>query len=434
MTNALKLFLLLSPLFFSSNVTLASEFDIFRSGLQTLKEHTDWTWEEAISGYITDFENARFESTPSKNLPRYILSDLKLHQWGQKISETQGLFAILFSFKSEVYQEQNQRIFKRAMKTIDRFRNIVNKKVEEHHPGFDLKSPKLRENYSGKGIKIVVFDVFDQKSLSRQRDHYPLSKIEVEQRFGDPVELNHGNSVIDVILAIAPAATIIPVSAESKSYNLAMKYILERSDVQIVNMSRAFAQQGDILDQVFSKILKQILEEKIVTKSLGNTGTDLDGKTTPLREGLGLESTGNLFSYDLSLIQEFIRSKPEDYALQNLMMTINLDSFSENIALSATIPGDNIAAAKLTYAIPADSVYSWSTGNFESGSSFAAPQLAAICALLWDFHESQINSKNSNVAETISQALRSSVRASKLGSFNVGNGLIDGDSAANLLK
>ncbi|GLT19685.1 hypothetical protein GCM10007938_34680 [Vibrio zhanjiangensis] len=93
------------------------------------------------------------------------------------------------------------------------------------------------------------------------------------------------------------------------------------------------------------------------------------------------------------------------------------------------IPGDNALATSRSLSPPADTVYTWSTGNFESGSSFAAPQLAAISALLWQAYLEHHPQQALDVPSKVTQAIKSNTRPSELGSLNTGLGLVDADKA-----
>ncbi|WP_341662929.1 S8 family serine peptidase, partial [Vibrio sp.] len=394
-----------------------------QAALDTLKRITFWTWEEEVSLLLQDYNNIDYHNINAN----YVFNELNMHCWGQKITDFLDLATLLLSFQSEEYQKINQVEFDQAKSTINHLRDTINQLVLSVHPSFDLNYDTLTNEYKGSNIKIAVFDLFDPELLAKQAEHYPNANIQAIQNFGDPVQLNHGNSVIDVILAIAPQATIIPISAESNTYHQAMAYLESRTDINIINMSRAFLARDNELDPLFSQQLSNILSRTIVTKSLGNTGTDLESNVTSLRQSLGLGATGNLFSYDLALVKAFLPSI--NAYNDHLLLAINLDTFSHQIALSATVPGDNPLAVSTSLSTPADAVYTWSTGNFESGSSFAAPQLAAISALLWQAYRERHPQQMPNAASKVTKALKISTRASDLGSSNTGLGLVDADKA-----
>lgn len=349
-----------------------------------------------------------------------------MNRWGQEITDFLDLATLLLSFQSTEYQQNVQSEFDQAKLIINNLRQKINQLILSVHPGFNLNNHIISEEYQGLNIKIAVFDPI---LLEQQIEHYPNASIESIQNFGDPVQLNHGNAVIDVILAITPNSTIIPISAESKTYHQAMTYLENRPDINIINMSRAFASLNNTLDPQFSQQLSDLLRQKIVTKSLGNTGTDLDSNVTSLRQSLGLPSTGNLFSYDLALIKEFLPTINSDPNIDHLLLAINVDTFADQIALSANILGNNPLAVTRSLSTPADAVYTWSTANFESGSSFAAPQLAAISALLWQAYLEQNPLQPQNALNKVTVAIKANVRSTHLGSFNTGLGLVDADKA-----
>ena len=420
--------LFISVLPLSATEYLLNEQVTNQEALQTLKRITFWTWDENISTLLQDYESINLDDINAN----YVINELNINRWGQEITDFLDLATLLLSFQSTEYQQNVQSEFDQAKLIINNLRQKINQLVLSVHPGFNLNNHILSEEYQGLNIKIAVFDLFDLFDpilLEQQIEHYPNASIESIQNFGDPVQLNHGNAVIDVILAIAPNSTIIPISAESKTYHQAMTYLENRTDINIINMSRAFASLNNALDPQFSQQLSDLLRQKIVTKSLGNTGTDLDSNVTPLRQSLGLPSTGNLFSYDLALIKEFLPTINSDPNIDHLLLAINIDTFADQIALSASIPGNNPLAITRSLSTPTDAVYTWSTANFESGSSFAAPQLAAISALLWQAYLEQNPLQPQNALNKVTAAIKANVRSTHLGSFNTGLGLVDADKA-----
>ena len=71
----------------------------------------------------------------------------------------------------------------------------------------------------------------------------------------------------DIIFAIAPGVKIVPVSVDARNYWRGMQYIANRSDVQIVNISRAFAVENNKIEGKFLKALLDALATKVVTKN-----------------------------------------------------------------------------------------------------------------------------------------------------------------------
>lgn len=411
----------------------AIETEPVRTAIANLKTLAGWPVEEAVSPLLDQYDAADFSQYNDKDLSLYVFNELNMHKWGNTITEFTDLITLIFSFQDADYQAANQPAFDESLGIVNFFRNDINKVVQDNHPGFNIKHKKLTKHFTGKGIKVAVFDVFDATIYHKQNLQYAQATFEPIHSFGDPVSLNHGNSVVDVLLQIAPEITIVPVAAESSTYIDAMNYLLSREDIHIINMSRAFAEKDGTIDPEFSTILQQLLSNKIVTKSLGNTGTDLDGNLSPIRVSQNLPPVGNLFSYDLALIQTFLNDTPS-HDRSSLQFAINMESFSEQVSLTATIPGGNTQAIEQSFAIPADAVFSWSTGNFESGSSFAAPQLAAVSALLWEACLNKGCAEASRIAFQISQTLRFTTRPTCLTQEEVGLGLVHGKRALNQLN
>ncbi len=269
--------------------------------------------------------------------------------------------------------------FRLAIETLQSWRRDFNQYLLTLHPGLaPLDSASFLSTYSGRGVTIAVFDVFEPELLAIQRQR---ASIEEPIRFGKPLEMSHGNVVIDQILRIAPNAHIVPVWADSRDYVRAIDAILARDDILIVNMSRGFLEgkvRGE-LDPDFEKGLLKLIESRILVKALGNTGTDLRGVVTPRRKSLGLGPVNNLATYDLALIDNFSSKLNPDSLVS---FAINLSLFATDIALSASIPGENIMVQSRTLGMPSEGVWSPSNETFESGSSFAAPQISALLALI----------------------------------------------------
>ncbi|MBU2711197.1 S8/S53 family peptidase [Zooshikella harenae] len=408
------------------------QVDEIKQAISHIKTIVHWPGEDEVSPLISAYEQADLDQYNEQEKARYLLKKLSMHQWGNKITEFINMVELLFSFETDEYQTAKRPAFQKALHTLTQFRISINDLVTQYHPGFDLEFQQLASDFQGSGIVIAVIDVFESALLEQQRAHYPQAHIETLQSFGNPVALNHGNSVIDVILTIAPQAKVVPISAEAKTYNQAMTYLLTRDDVLIVNMSRGFAEKEGELDAQFAALLKRALMSKIVIKSLGNTGTDLDGNITPLRQRLGLSDTGNLFAYDLQLIKTFTTLIEHENYANNLLFAINLNTFADDIALSATIPGENPIVANQSFGIPAEAVYTWATDNYESGSSFAAPQLTAITALLLQAYQQSTGQSAQNVGRIV-DTLKQSARISVLDSTQTGIGLVNGDKALSFL-
>ncbi|MFA0812715.1 hypothetical protein [Microbulbifer epialgicus] len=402
-----------------------------RESLDTIKELTPWPWEEPVTPIFDSYLAADFDQYQGREKSIYMIEELLMHKWGQSITEFIVLAELLYTFQTEEYQEENRLAFEKAIAELDVFRLAINELLLPYVPSYKLKQKKLAKRFDGEGVVVGVFDLFDPVRLQQQREQYP--NIEAEIQFGDPITFLHGNTVIDIILDIAPKATIVPVSTESKTYNEAMEYLRNREDISVINMSRAFHITDDQLDPEFANHLSNILQTKIFTKSMGNTGTDLEGVNTDVRKSRGLPPLGSFFTYDLELIKAFLAQNHGQPGEKNLMFAINLQPFSNEVSLTATVPGYNELAINQSFAIAGDAVYSDSSNNFESGSSFAAPQLAAISVLLLDAAQHYGYSKT-EATQRVVKALRKSARRTGLGSHYTGLGYIDAHKALNRVR
>lgn len=352
---------------------------------------------------------------------RFLFKGLRSQSWGSKISEFLAFAQLLYSFQDPWFQNINRTAFEDAHSSLGRLRTDVNGFLKEHHPGFILGHENIAP--LSRSITIGVFDVFDANQLQAQRMHYHSAVIEEVKSFGDPVSLNHGNSVIDIILTMVPEARIVPISSDARHYHQAFNYIRGRDDVLLVNMSRAFAEREGRIDPDFEMALINVLKQKIVVKSLGNSGTDLAGNPSPENERQGLTPSPGLFSYDLELIHDFL----DGYDGGSMIFAINLDLLAEAPALTATVPGGHSKCQGMSLAAPADGIFSFSTGNFEQGSSFAAPQITAFLALLLS------HSPDKSVSEIV-LATKKSARTLDFASSEIGMGIPSGKQAVFYLN
>jgi hypothetical protein len=326
---------------------------------------------------------------PDQGAVRRLFDEQRVAQWPSRLADFLGLVTILFEGMSPEEQARFRDEFTSSRQQLLDFQKDITRYVRAIHPGFSgLGLAPLQLTRKGQGIRIVVFDVFEMKRLDGQRRLYPQAQIEKPLVFGRPVELSHGNTVIDIILELAPEATILPVASDAKSYAAAMQHMTARQDLDIVNMSRAFPEDPRTrgVDQVFAGAFRSWTRQGIFVKALGNTGSDLFGQLTRPRVEKGLGPVSSLTAYDLKLIRELYQSEA---AIGLELFALNLGLFADELALTATIPGEYLPVQTRTLAVPAEGIYSPATETFESGSSFAAPQISAWAALLLEERRAQ---------------------------------------------
>ncbi|HET9241592.1 MAG TPA: S8/S53 family peptidase [Oligoflexus sp.] len=324
----------------------------------------------------------KLPGAPDQRTVRRLFDEQRIAQWPSRLADFLGLVTILFEGMSPEEQARLHDEFIASRGLLSDFQKAITHYVRAIHPGFSgLGLGPLKLTRQGRGIRIVVFDVFEMEQLDEQRRSYPKAFIEKPLVFGRPVGLSHGNTVIDVILELAPEASILPVASDAQSYAAAMQHLAARQDLDIINLSRAFPEDPRThgVDKVFEEALRRWTRQGILVKALGNTGSDLFGQLTRPRVEKGLGPVSSLTAYDLKLIRELYQ---EEAAAGLELFALNLGLFAEELALTATIPGDYLPVQKRTLAVPAEGIYSPSTETFESGSSFAAPQISAWAALL----------------------------------------------------
>ncbi len=366
---------------------------------------------------------------------KLLIEGQAISRWSAQLNEYLDLLDILYSDLPAKEKKLQQKTFDRDKLSVRDLRVEINRYLLGIHPQFRfLEIDSLQKLYQGQGIQVAVFDVFDEELLIAQRQLYPKARIMPTQFHGNPVSLNHGNTVIDVLLTLMPALDIIPIAADSISYTEALRSINAQPQIDIVNMSRAFAQAKGkpTLEPHFAEQLKILVQNKILCKASGNTGTDFDGNLSPIRKAKNLGPVNNLFSYDINLIKEFFTQSDDQSNLT--LLAINLDSFAEETALSATVPGAQTDIQQHSLAIPADAVWSPATQSFESGSSFAAPQLAALSALLLQSlkqHQPTLDSLQQKQA--VVKALLQTAQLSAHGSLEWGQGIPSAERAINQL-
>ncbi|MDE1461391.1 S8 family serine peptidase [Spartinivicinus sp. A2-2] len=358
----------------------------------------------------------------------------KAYHWTNTINEFKSLVLLVYSFLPAEQQAQYRPQLNQAITTLVSLHNNIKNIIWDAHPGSSKINIKLlQKNFTGTNTKIAVFDLFEESLLATQRQQHNTS-IEKSQVFGNPVEMSHGNAVIDIILSIAPNAKVIPISADTKNYNQALKFIISQQDVTVVNMSRAFLEKQNKLDPTFQKLLITLAQQSIITKSLGNCGTDLFGKLSPIRQRLGLGEVGAITCYDTKLINQFLTDPFSSQYQQNILYAINVTPFADQTSLTATVPGNLPQAQLHSIAIPAEGVYTTITDNFESGSSFAAPQLAAVIALLYQAsHQNHPYQDKSFHLWQVIQAIKETTNNKIKNSNEFGLGLLNGDKAVKFL-
>ncbi len=385
---------------------------------------------------LNRFKDERLAVLHADALAHIILDGLELQKIGGAITDFLGLAEILWQDRESSFRTAHAALYEEDVRILQVARQTVNQFVQALHPGLAiLRADKLRQAAKGTGIVVGVFDLFDDDLLTKQRQDYSSALIEPVSRLGNPPRLDHGNAVIDTILALAPAVTIVPVSADAAHYNDGFAALSSRDDIAIINISRGFAADSDgALNTVFSQQLQSIVKSKIITKAIGNTGTDLSNNLTEVRRAAHLGPVGSLASYDLALIRQVLAalSAPDSPGSSTdlLLLAVNVGPFADRLALSATIPGDNDRAQDRTFALPADGVYAASTAEFVSGSSFAAPMLAGLSALLLDAaHQDHPNADSRCQRHAVTEALKATADRSGLLRRVVGHGVPRGDAA-----
>lgn len=415
----------------------SSQFDVSQKDVSAaiagLANLNNFPADESLLAIVDGFYQLPQGNSLDQKSRENLLQKENIALWTGTVDEFTGLAAVLFEDSPQKVLKQKE--FDRYQLTLSKFKTAINNYVLAIHPGFQfLDMSKLAAAHQGQGVTIAVFDVFEASLLLEQQKRFPKARIDAPVSFGKPLSLSHGNVVIDIILRIAPAAHIVPVWADAKDYTKVMLYLQNRPDIDIVNMSRAFAESSDHkgIEPEFKKALKTFVKDRILTKALGNSGTDLSGHVTAKRLEEGLGPVNNLSSYDIKLVADTY-SGGDGETPDLLLFAINLSLFADDIALSASIPGDLPAIQSRSLAVPAEGVWSPSTETFESGSSFAAPQIAALTALLLG-EESLSPNGGTRIEQRqrVVQKLKASASLQNHTNNEWGLGLASGDKAFGL--
>ncbi len=432
----LTLALFASPGFSSTPNNKTAKTLSHDAALQALNDLAQITQMD-VDTSLTDIVDRYYQLPKTEGLAQTAVEALFDEQglagWTAAVEDFTSLADVIYADYPASQKKALDQRYKADQAALKTFEGLINSYVAKVHPGYRfLEATKLQAKAKGRGVKIAVFDVFDAEILASQSKSHGKAVIDQPLTFGNPVELNHGNTVIDIILTLAPEAEIIPVQADAQSYGAALEAILARDDIDVVNMSRAFADAADHvhLEPRFKQALTAIVQTKVVVKALGNTGTDLDGALTDIRVKKNLGPVNNLAGYDLPLIKD---AYAENAADDLLLFAENLSLFADSIALTATIPGADAAVAARTLGVPAEGIWSEASQSYESGSSFAAPQLTALIALLTE--AAKAKDATLSPVQARGAALRALKASASLGSQTVaewGLGLPNGDAA--LLK
>ena len=404
----------------------------FKKAIANLKELAGISGENDIDKIIAGLADPQLASVAGPPLAKLAISNHELHKYGDQISEFLMLAGMSFGERDDAFVQTNQQRFNANSAIAERMRQQINAFIHKLHPGFtQINASKLMAATKGAGIRIVVFDLFEKELLAKQRGHYPEAHIQDLETFGNPVDLDHGNTVIDVILTLAPNATIVPVTSDQSSTNAAFEALAGRDGIDIVNISRTLLDAGGgKLDPVFAANLNRLAETRIITKALGNTGTDLDGNQTSLRSSLKLGPVDSLFAYDAALIKSWLAQPAIVSGHDTMLFAVNLAPFGDKIALTATIPGANKACMEHAFGTPSDGVFSFASDNFESGSSFGAPILAGLSALLLaEAKAHHPTMADQQLQQQVVTALKNTAKRGALRAEETGRGLPQGDDA-----
>jgi len=301
-----------------------------------------------------------------------------------------------------------------------------------------------------------------------------INETHMPLRTPGPIHHEHGNEVIDVLQSVAPGVRVVPITFHQHSFAAALRYLMGRPDISVVNCSKGFptfkiqmdslspskqtpeelARCRRILGERRNKYLVMmghVCRRCVFVKSMGNSAKTLGGgrrktggyKTsrspaslsdsekvveilralypqwcptrtcpdprhgnrtsglhnsekngqetvsppTPVlgaraREGVAVPEDSKGLHVALTTKQQEETKAGEQDDLANLILAINYGVHGRSLARSATTPGAHAGAQRRGLGAPANGVYCEITDKFESGSSFGAPQIAALAAMI----------------------------------------------------
>jgi subtilisin family serine protease len=248
----------------------------------------------------------------------------------------------------------------------------------------------LEEGYSGKGITIAVFDVgFPGANTSAALTHLETNKqILAKRDFVRPWNTNvytdhqHGTNVLSLIASKSP--TILLAGAPDADYILVMTEEMDSEyRVEEYNWVRG-AEFADSLgvDIISSSVGYWDFDDV----SMNYTVADLDGETATITKGatiaaskgiLVINSSGNYGSGVSTLVA------PADAKGILAIGSVNKDLSVSGFSSRGPTGDGRIKPDLVTFGNGVSLVRSNGNVGFASGTSFAAPQITALAAGLW---------------------------------------------------
>lgn len=354
----------------------------------------------------------------------YIFVDLKLLRMQSQVNDWLGIIEIVLNPVPDSINHKMAGYIRQMTTTLSR-------SLLKAHPGLELiRSNNLRQSFTGQSIDIAVVDTFDDSEMELLRQRYPDATIKEIKNFGNPVRLNHGVIVIEKILEIAPGATIYPVSYESGFAEDAADYLTEQNHIFLINYSRGFPDfttGGSELRQKF----RTLSENKIIVKAIGNHGLTLDGSLTQERSSRNLDPVGSFDQDDIHQISFFLKTFDVQDLFPGIILALNAKIFDTSLSLTTGAPGHQALAQSVSLAVPADGLWSEVSRQFESGTSFAAPQITGVLALLSQSLMKQGSSEHHlpDIFKLSAQALLQTASRESGTADQTGRGWINGDMA-----
>ena len=172
---------------------------------------------------------------------RLLLDDLMAQKWGGEITDFVATADLLFLIMNQSLDKITTRHFA-PLKTSWRScgkaltASSVNIALDLLYwmPLICVASTRVRGSWSPSLTCLMMSSYLNSVVFTKGAQIEPLV------RFGNPVALNHGNIVVDAAAGSSSRAYRCTSEATSSKYNEGMRFIVDRGDIAVVNMSRAF--------------------------------------------------------------------------------------------------------------------------------------------------------------------------------------------------
>eukprot|EP00164_Ancoracysta_twista_P014623 GFYU01023889.1.p1 GENE.GFYU01023889.1~~GFYU01023889.1.p1 ORF type:complete len:570 (-),score=105.17 GFYU01023889.1:72-1781(-) len=223
-------------------------------------------------------------------------------------------------------------------------------------------------------LTVAVIDQFDDDLVAKQLPGTTVTRL-------DGPSSDHGNGVLDVMLSLVPKDCVkFKLFTAMKNITTALDMMADDATVDLVNESEGwqFLTKGIDADK-YEAALKKMMQRKMYFKPMGNEGVDY---TTHPPYYNRTRTSGSIGSDDADNIPYLVSDwTQQDQHMYHIVFGINFRSDLSELSAHASAPGTLPPLQALGMAAPG-TFYFALTDAVESGSSYVAPLLGAVCTVL----------------------------------------------------